>query len=217
MPYYKRRKNTHGRYPSYRRVRRPLYGRLDKVALNMAKKALSLMNVEFKFRDIESSTAVSTTATSNLLSGIAQGDTDITRDGSSCKIVSLGIRGNITINASAVASEVRLLIVLDKQTNQATFAIGDLLATANTIGFRNLDNNTRFRVLWDQRFNLSDQGPKIVKFQKFMKLQIKQKFDGTGATVADLTQNSIHIFKISTEATNTPTVTFFSRVKFIDN
>lgn len=218
--FQRRRRNGYKR-PGYKACGKMVYGDAKK-ALLIARGVKRLLNVEIKNLDTQfTAQNISTSFTQTLLSDIPQGDTTNTRDGSQVKLTDVSVQFLIQANGSATNTSLRCLLVQDKQSNQAIFAMGDLLEdiTVNdaTISPRNLDNTHRFRVLWDKQVIVSDQaGPmKIVK--TFKKLDMKIRYDGTSGAIADHTQNSLWICIVADEATNVPVVTLFARVRYVDN
>ncbi len=192
-------------------------------ALSLAKYVKGLVNVEFKEVNTQrTATALSTSIAISHVSGIAQGDTKIARGGNKVRFKSLHWRGFITMNASATTTMVRLMIILDKQVNGAVFTIGDLLEDATAgdaiISPRDIDNQNRFTVLSDKTYKLTDNGGnQLVQFNVYKKINLPVRYDGTTANVGDLTSNGLFLVSFSNEATNTPAITDFFRIRFIDN
>ncbi len=198
-------------------------------ALSIAHKALTtalmvkrLLNVEFNHHDVQTNLqAIGTTATITQLSNISQGDTSTTRDGDSIKITAISGKYDFLTNPSATVSIIRIMLVLDKQTNGAIYSIGDLLedTTAQDILVTplNLDNKHRFKILWSRKIHLSKtgEGGRTVKFYK--KVSIKLRYGTNLGTIADLNSDSLSLVMVSTQATNTPTVTSYTRLRYIDN
>lgn len=228
-PYYVYMPPYRKRYTKKRNI--PMFGKADRYvarkAYTLAKFAVSRLNSELKFHDI---TTVGTTIPDGVgtiiqLSNISQGDTDVTRDGAQIKVVSLDIKGEIRTNVSASlsGSMVNIMLVLDKQTNEAIYSTVDLLhVVTNEISVDsglNLDNKFRFQVLkrWIIPLNIAGQNRKAfsahIRFPNNMKL----RYDGNAGDITDLTSKSLSILFISNESTNTPQITFFNRIKFIDN
>ena len=109
MPYSRRRN-------AYRKKRYNKSAWYDRKysTLDLAKKSWaavkylkSVINVEKKKHDTSSSGSISSAGGIQLLSNIAQGDTDQTRDGNSIKMQSMLLRATFTLNASATASNMR--------------------------------------------------------------------------------------------------------------
>lgn len=218
---YKRRGGYKRRYKKQKQGN-IFWHRLNNKSYYMAKKALSLINVEFKNHDLTfNSTIPDAAGTIQQLTNINIGDTTNTRDGSSIKLTSFFIRGIVKMNASATATTVRLMLVQDKQTNEAIYNINKLLsdvsASDSVHSVYNLDSKFRFRVLWDKVFTLSDNGRQIIHFQYHKKLNMKMRYDGTGGGMGDITSNSLSLVRISDEATNVPTGTWVTRIRYIDN
>ncbi len=225
MPY----KRQYKRYTkkNYGKSRFNRYAGYAGSAMSTATKALvlahgikKLLNVEFKFHDVVSAITPSTTPSIQQLTNIAQGDTDSTRDGAQIKIVRYNCKYSVIKNPSASATLLRVMLVLDKQTNGAIYNIADLLADVtadeNIISMLNLDNKFRFRVLYNQVHKLT---PALaIGYKEIMKdIDIKIRFDASTPSIADLTSYSLSFVFISNEATDTPAVKFFSRVRYVDN
>lgn len=227
MPYH-RRYYRKRRYRPYR-PRRRKYGYFGKFgshvgsAYSMAKKALSLINVEYKYHDVKDiADSIPNTSTIVPLSIIGQGDTSQTRDGDSVRCKRLDLNVRFRINSSATVSTVRVMLVLDLQTNSSQFALSDLLADTSTAAIimqtpLNLNNRRRFRVWFDKCYTIDqDMRPEvIIKYHK--QLAMKLLFDGTAGTIADCPSKSLHLIYTSDEPTNQPTITYYSRLRYIDN
>ncbi len=218
--YAKKKYNGHSR-PGYVRCGKMVISDASK-ALAMAKYLKSIVNVERKNHD-SSGTAVARDTTADIISltSIAQGDTTVQRDGSQCKLVSLALKYFIEINPSATTTQVRVMIVLDKQTNQLIYGIADLLhdVTADDIivSPRNLDNMRRFTVLMDRVHTYGALGPTTSYHKFYKKLNIVLRFDNAAAAITSMTENSLSLIFVSNEATNTPVVTHHLRLRFVDN
>ncbi len=192
-------------------------------ALAMAKRNRSMINVEYKHHTVSQLlTTVTDAGTIVQLTAIPQGDTDIQRDGGSCKLTSLRLAYHMIINGSAVQTQVRVMIVHDRQTNQAQFTLADLLADATVndaiLSPYNVDNRRRFGVMYDKVHQLTIEGNNRAINRIFSrKLNHKIRFDGAAADVTDLTQDSLSLVLIGDQATNDPSVAFFYRVRYVDN
>ncbi len=223
MPYAKK---------SYRRRKsyRPGYLSCGKMVLSDAAKALKIaqsmkriINVEIKNFDVsQSSTAITVTPVIVQLTNIAQGDTTSTRDGAQLRTVSLSFNYTLVQNASASISSVRLMLVHDRQTNQAIYAIGDLLDVVTIpsifVSPRNLDNLKRFHVLYDVHHLLQENSNNAgFNRKKHFKKNMIVRYDASTPSIADLTYNSLSLVLVGSEATNTPAITFITRLRFVDN
>lgn len=196
--------------------------RVAPYALTAFKGAVSLVNAEVKHVDVSASTTVSTTPVLSFLSGIAQGDTNTSRDGNSVKCV--GCHGDMTLimNASATVTRVRTLIFVDTRSQGVVPTATDVVDTNGLSGLVNIDTEpNRFVILLDRfdcltlasesrlvhwRFDLSDA-------LRNMHLT----FSGSGATIASAKGPVLYMLQFSSEATNTPTYALDSRLFFLDN
>ncbi len=189
---------------------------------NQVFKLKRMINVEYKNFDIQLTNGTATSAGAiQQASNIGQGDTTITRDGNQVKALSIFFRCNVKMNASARASSVRIMLVLDKQTNGAIYTMADLLldVTADDIitSPLNIDNKFRFKVIYDKVFSLSITGTQLINFKKYFKINLPIRFDAAAATIAAVTSNSLSIVRITDEDINLPTVTYTHRLRFVDN
>lgn len=178
----------------------------------------SMINVEKKYLDITFDSAVSSTENFQLLNGMALGDTSITREGQSIKMINLFLRAYITMHASATTTQVRLMIILDTQPNAAAMTAAELLAsTSNILSPLTIGYGSRFKILIDKLFRL-DTNKLNLEYKHFMKLGMHTKYNtSNNGTIADITKNSLYLMLVSDQATNTPNVSFWNRLRFIDN
>ncbi len=218
MPYRRYKKRT------YRKRRRNIFWRRGKnKALYMAKKALSMLNVEYKNHDVTLTnvTVPDTVGVIQQLTLINQGDTTNTRDGAQIKLTSFQIKGQCQLHTSATSSVVRLMLILDKQTNQAIYTTADLLSNVTTVDSinapLNLDNKHRFVVLWDKTLTMSEIGNEVRQFKYYRKLSLKLRFDASTGAIADLTSYSLSLVRISNETTNLPNYSAIIRLRYVDN
>ncbi len=225
MPYRRAYKKRYNRKPY-----RPGYKACGSMVLSDAQRALykvnklkNLLNVEYKHHNIlAQNSAIPQTGLITNLSLLSQGDTALTRDGGSVKFTSFRLSYALRINSSATQSPTRVMVVHDKQSNQAQFTLADLLfdATAVDAVFSpiNVNNASRFNILYDKLhcLNIGSSASGICRVIN-KKLNMKTRYDGNDGTVADLSQDSMTLIFISVESTNTPDASFNYRSRFIDN
>lgn len=225
MPYYRRRgyykKPYKKRY--YKKKKGNIFWRrLRNKALYGGLKALRYLNVEKKPLDSRlTAQAVSTTAgVSSTFWACTQGDGESNRDGNQIKVISVLYRYMLTLNNMSTNSEVRIMLVLDKQCNGAAAAFGDVVddTTAGDalISPYNLDNKFRFKVLYD-KLHLLNVDKTTISAQKMLKFNLRIRYDGNAGDITDLTSYNLLEFRVSNEATNTPTMTRVLRTRFVDN
>lgn len=190
--------------------------------LRYAVKGVNLMkgiiNSEIKKSDISMNPLQpSTTAIFTLLSEINQGDDYNNRQGNSVLDKYLTLRWGLSLNAAATFTQVRMIIFIDGDNDMETPTEAQLLTTpTNLMSSINPDYSARFTILYDQVHNLSNSGEKVISDKFYKVLNFHSKFvTGTGAT--GFGRNSIWLYLKSTEATNTPVFTGYSRIAFYDN
>lgn len=218
MPYYKRYKKYPGaKYYSYKKRKRPMFGRADKTAYSMAKKALNLLNVEYKVVTSGiSSTPNDSTGTFTLLNGLVRGNDSSNRTGRQVKFTSIQLYLNFLKASAATNTRVRWAVVLDKQANEAAPLIGEIYSFSIE-GFRNLNNRRRFVILKTGTKVLNSDYPEKVN-QTYCKTSFRTIYDDSDSGgVADITTNSLYLLLVSDESINLPTVSGRIRLRFIDN
>lgn len=178
----------------------------------------SVINVEKKYSDITFNTTVGTTPNVQTLNALAQGTSAITRTGQSVKFVSNFIRFYITQNGAATTTQVRLIMFMDRQPNSAGPGTTSLLAdSTNILSPLQIGNSKRFRVMFDRLIRL-DTNKLNAEVKLYRKLRFHTEFNtGNAGTIADITTNSLYVMMIADQNTNQPTISFWSRVRFIDN
>lgn len=221
MPYkrtYKKRTSKYGgmnRYRNYYRGGKQLYK--DVMMLK------GLINVEKKFIDVSNSgTALptNTTGTLVLLNGIDAGSTQIQRAGNSIKMTSIKLEGFVQLNSAATNDYVTVSIVLDKQPNAATPNWNDIYeigSASSALAQRNKLTVDRFVVLKKWDLPLATAGDTIRKFSCFEKLNLHEKFNGNGVTIASIYTNAMYLVFSGNLSSNFSNITYFSRIRFVDN
>jgi len=163
------------------------------------------------------------------------------RVGRNVKVMKIKIAGHIVIapqtgQTGADASAIlRLILVIDQQTNSTQMSASDLLnngtAANNTIhSYQNPNNFGRFRVLKDKRITISDlnmvgsptagdvvQTGKIIpfKFSHRFATPLVVHFNATnGGTVADIVDNSFHFIAGTSSGAYNPQYAYYSRVSY---
>lgn len=219
MPYKKYSKKVYKR-PGYKSCGKMVYGDAAR-ALTMAKGLRRLLNVEIKnFDSQQTLVGISQTTAILQLSNIPQGDTTQTRDGSQCKMTGLEFSYTLTHNAAGGNNTIRIMLLCDKQTNQAIYIPADLIEDVTghdiLVSPRNLNNKHRFMILYDHVHQLSAAFASVT-VKKYIKRDILLRFDASTSAIADLTQNSISLLQVGNNTTNLPTITSFIRLRYVDN
>jgi len=204
-------------------------------------------HVEKKFETFEFDGSIGTTVagsessptTEGSLTSIAAGDGPTHRDGRHIKVVGIYIRGQVLFAADAadaaqpLGDYVRLLVILDTQTNGSTFNAEDVLADTtdtdlDTLAFRNLEYIQRFRILKDiyvKRPYMAMTGtvgtPSYAasgvmvpfKINLPFKTPLQVNFTNTTAVIGNCVDNSVHVIAIACRDSNN--LRYVARTRFI--
>lgn len=170
------------------------------------------------------------------LTGVAQGVGTSQRIGRYYDIHSITVHGMCILLAKIDQAQpppdvlVKICVVLDKQTNGAQLSATDVWQTDLTediLAFRNLEHQGRFTVLktWNVRMvaqvtgegdsalsNHAHTEKKFMWYKKF-KRPIRVQTCATGAGIAAMTTNSIHVIAIATHASNA-SIDYISRIRY---
>ncbi len=207
--------------PGYARCGKMVYGDARK-ALKVALKVKSMLNVEYNIADTVVTATASPIAPAIVqLTNLIQGDGNTTRDGNQIKVTHIQLKYFFTMNASAVNTCCRILLVLDKQTNAAIYTANQLLKDVSVNDNVNSpfeeNHRRRFTILYDRVHDLSDNGNQIGRGRKFIKLNIPVRYSANAGNIGDLPERSVSLVHMSTESTNTPLLNAFVRLLFVDN
>lgn len=155
--------------------------------------------------------ALAAGGTITLLSGLSQGDSDLTRDGPRVFPVSMKVVVSAFVSSASAITRIRVAIIQDKASNGAAPAVSDIYESAtNAESAYRVGYEGRFTVLADQLFaNVNNANDSVVDFQRFIKLATKPpcSFIGTGATVVAAGTNHYYLVVINEGAASTGTGT----------
>ncbi len=161
------------------------------------------------------------------LTNIVQGITDQTRLGNQITVESIFIRCIFHIATAAHSSQVRMLVVHDRQCNGAVYATSEILDSVldlrSLITPYNLDNRKRFHILKDHMIMLNRPGPTSTlgysRYWKFWKkLNINLRYDQNLGSILDLTEGSLSLLFIGNELiADAPTVDLDVRIMYSDS
>nr|WAE43158.1 MAG: capsid protein [Cressdnaviricota sp.] len=187
-----------------------------------AVKALqALVNVEQKYVDVTAvSTSITTTPVTVLLNGIVQGVTENTRTGNSIKAHSLHVKGIIGLTAPATSERVRLMIVKFKEPQNGAIVPSQILETLTPISSihspYNIDSITPYNVMYDH-VHIVNSNMVEKEFNITIPLRCHCTFNNNLGTSADFTKNSFWLMAIGENGSAQPTISYYSRFKFVDN
>lgn len=228
---YGRGRRQWGKRRRYKRTRGYLGGigkaiSIAGSALAVAKGVKSLMNVEFKNQTVDDQFVdydILSTGTIVYLTPVAQGITEITRNGNSIRAKSMDLKGYVTYDSGGDDQQgVRLIMFIDYNYdggNTPTVS-GDaesVLDNSNIQSFRDLSNTDRFRVIYDKTFFVDgEHQTRQVKIHK--ELNHKVEYVGTNSSAASGGGGSIWMLLIGTQlVANYPTLNADYRFRYIDN
>lgn len=199
-------------------------------AYNMARVVASIVNSEKKYYDTTFSYDTNTVASVSCLTNMAQGDTNITRNGNTIALKSLQVHGYWQSDTAVPNEQCRVMIVKDNDNLGGTApTISDILEPpGGVLQLRNKNTPKRFKVLFDHIYVGSTDNPvkRLDYFKKFKMLKdakgnptksVKLYFDGTNNT--DYTRGHIFLVAIGNTATasTTSTLQLQTRIRFYDN
>lgn len=212
---------------------------------------LASMGIETKFIDtglVSSALAGAATTingeqdptTLNTISAIAIGDTESSRDGRTCTLKSVQVKGVIRepflegVTSPLNENGYFVAVVLDTQSNGAQLNSEDVFdnpSGSNIVTdqpMRNLQFINRFIVLWSKSFtrpardgtvtNLptAEYNASGVTFSMYKKLNVPVHFTLTTAAMAAIADNSLHVISwCRISAVLAPEISYSARVRFV--
>jgi len=193
-------------------------------------------NQELKYVDTAfAATGFNTTGSVNCVNLLAVGDDNTTRDGRQIVNKSLQIQGMVyPQDDTTVNSFVRYLVVWDAQPNSGAIATpAQILTSASSYAFTNLDNRERFTILKDRRMAVGRVqvdttatqsygiavGPGCQVVNEYIDLKaLKTIYSGTTAAIGSIATGALLLFFIGDTASGTSTPIFVgtTRLRFTD-
>jgi len=191
---------------------------------------------EKKFIDTTGTTNVPETGTISLLNPLGQGTSVVTRIGQKIVIRSIDLRVRVSgapnsATPTVYANMIRVLLVWDNQPN-GTLAtpsdiIEDLTAGTGVIAPQQKIYITRFRILWDKKFMLTnlvgansptEKVNDMDQYYKKTRLQVGYA-DSNNGDITDIITGAIYLLAVGqhTAAANQGILEYFSRIRFYDN
>ncbi len=152
------------------------------------------------------------------LSLIGQGDDYDDRDGLSLRTLSLEGRLSATAYTAAATKDiVRFILVCDQENSGSPPAVADVLEAVSTVSAFNHVNLERFVVLHDELIDLSTDHQTVQHRVLKMPLDTHIRYSGTTALAASQRENNLYAVFVCDENTNKSTLSFYTRVSFVDN
>lgn len=154
-----------------------------------------------------------------------QGSTVATRDADEIAPFRLLLNGHIEVNplSTLPSQRIRCIVIQSKEgyipstitatpSNSSLLAGGGLGAQALVTPYDH-NNRKHFTVLMDETFTVSDQEP-AVDFSRSFKVSRKIRFAEAGSNTAE--RGQLYFCRYSTEGTNGPKISWYSRTLFRD-
>lgn len=176
-----------------------------------------IVNAEKKRFDTNGSPAISSTAAAYHVDLIAQGDDVFNRDGNSILCKYLTLNYTVNMNASATASRVRIVCLVDTQYPGSDPTYTNVFLGNPLTSPLSADLTPRFTILFDDHIDLSINGTRVRTIKHYKPLNFHIKYTGTTGAVGSVSKNSIYFYAVSNEATNTVTFEYDARLVFYDN
>lgn len=226
---YRRRYRKRRRKPmTIRRAAGQLLDVSTRTGVKYLKSKLGL-NTEMKFLDTQTTTSINTTlAAVNEPLVIPQGDTEGSRDGNSCRLVSMN--SNIVIDNSSNAGDtsiIRLMCVYTPNTNADPPTVNQVLDTKTAINSPYFMDRVGYNVIFDKYYTLSGGANAQVNgrtkvhdhfVHRPLDHQIKFTTGDTTGTRDNLLNGDVCWYAFcDSYTTGQPTVNIWSRVRFVDN
>lgn len=180
----------------------------------------SIVNVEYKLKEVLGTTGTLTTGSPvvTCINGLTRGTDYNNITGRSCKFTSAQIFLKFSKNVNDNATKFSYALVIDKQANESSPTISDIWSD-NDAQFRNLNNRKRFVIIHRGALICQyGQPEKQVSFYK--KLDMHTIYDDTnGGGQADIRTNALYLMFWTDDSTGAdqPSYTYSTRLRFIDN
>jgi len=241
-PYKKRRLNSYrknrssvvGSLARTRRIRRVkpgftrtvgYYGRFNKEGAEE-----KFLDTQIDISNITNAYVVATNQITSL-NVIPQGNGQSEREGRKVWLKSIQFRLRITTDpaiAAAPLNMIRIMVVMDTQTNGAAYTGAQLLQQFFVYGYRNIENTQRLKVLYDKvivlnNVSINTAATTILAVNRFVKwyhkCNIPIDYDSTANTgaLATIRSNNISILYCPSSTTDSIDIFGYARVRYTES
>lgn len=196
-----------------------------KAIVGLQKQVKSIRKAEPKYiiAEVSNANLLNSTPTTDLLNGMAVGDTNATRDGNRVKFYSLEMRVIITAGSTLTSpTPVRFMLVRKLKTVGATITISNLLADSSpdfldNFNVNNIEFSKTYKVYWDKTVVIN---PRVANYSAGTAdplsngpchrcLTIRTKLGGfvtnyglgTAGTVSDIDTNGLFLISFTDNST----------------
>ncbi len=175
----------------------------------------SLLNIEYKVKDVDASGAFVNTGTLIHLSPITQGDGNVNREGNQVKCFSISSKWEIAGTAAA-DSYVRMMWILDTEARSGVPpVVADILQSVTTNSHINFDTGRRrFVILRDLR-GKTETTFELNTGSYYKKINYKLNWDGAAGDT--YVNNSLWLLLLTNVASNQPSYSIKNRLLYLDN
>ncbi len=175
---------------------------------------------EVQYHNSDNTVTPGTTGSMLSLNLIAQGDTNILRDGNKIKLKSLAFRIEI-VKTVATTDTIRFILFKDMEQHGVKPVVADLLKANITNSFMNTNTRQRFKVLRDLTFVFSsdDAGAGDRMFKNGLvrfRNPVVINFIGTSAADSSMGKGSMYAYIVARENTTQSSVQLVTEMSFID-
>ncbi len=209
----------------YKKLAIPRKRKYNQFGVRMMKRIKNLESgktgKEWKYHDKTITDNIENTGTVVVLTSMADGTTEIEREGNQVRLQSIDVNIYLSSNTNDNTKNLnRLIIFYDYQNETGVLpAITDVLEAATYDALKNKDNQERFVIIMDRKIQLgADINAAVV--HKYIKMFKKlggriAHFDGSAA--ADHQKGHLFILYIGTkETSNFPIIKVSSRLRFTE-
>lgn len=184
-------------------------------------KLKSLINVEFKYHDVQNGHQVTSTGTVINLNLIAQGDTTLTRDGAQFRNKSMEIRFDVTEGVTLGQTTVtRVMLGIYKNVNGVALTPADIVQNLNVRSQRNYDNQKNVIILkeWDMVTSTSQSNNTAYRHH-YTEVDLITRYQtaATSGSILGMEQGNLFLFTIGSVVSGGPTFNLETRLRYIDN
>lgn len=173
--------------------------------------------VEFKTRNQTTTGTVTQVAGFVLLNALSRGDLPTEREGTVVQVKSIQLGVTYQMQVAGVFTQLRVLIVQDRQPNQATPQFTDIYDNTTMTSFRNLNNRSRFITHMNTVVSMSNSGSQGGYFSWYKRFDTKIQYDSSNAgDITDITTNAFYLILYSTDTADPPSIQHTTRLRFTD-
>lgn len=211
----------------YKRNYRRRYKKKASVSLQELKRDVNKLkgqlNVEYKHHEQKGlNVDLYDTAGIHPINTIAQGDSDITREGNAVRIKSLELHFKLEGGSTGATRHAnRVMLVLDTKPDGSTISLGEILDIGSIdpiVAPRNLNYRTRFVILKDWLCPINYYGTSVYQVDYYKKFNFKTYFDGSSGGLADVQSNVLYFIHFGDAVlSNANKITWSTRIRYIDN